>query len=199
MPGKLSHIDFKIADAPPGEAVIQHVQRSLPPGLTLTTAGTRKPGYQKMARAFHINLVALSLLALLVSAFLIYNTMKFFVVRRRELIGALRTLGVTRAQVFRIILGEAFVIGAIGTLCGLVLGVGLGQGLVRLVTRTINDMYFVVTVREPILTPMALVKGLTLGVGVTLLVALAPAREAAGVEPRRALSRSDTRVLDTNA
>ncbi len=191
MPGKLSHIDFKIADEPPSEAVIQRVQRSLPPGLTLTTAGTRSEATKKMARAFHINLVALSLLALLVSAFLIYNTMKFFVVRRRELIGALRTLGVTRAQVFRIILGEAFAIGAIGTLCGLVLGVGLGQGLVRLVTRTINDMYFVVTVRELILTPMALVKGLTLGVGVTLLVALAPAREAAGVEPRRALSRSD--------
>lgn len=191
MPGKLSHIDFKIADEPSGEAVIQRVQRSLPPGLTLTTAGTRSQATKKMAQAFHINLVALSLLALLVSAFLIYNTMKFFVVRRRELIGALRTLGVTRAQVFRIILIEAFAIGAIGTLCGLVLGVGLGQGLVRLVTRTINDMYFVVTVRELILTPMALVKGLTLGVGVTLLVALAPAREAAGVEPRRALSRSD--------
>lgn len=191
MPGKLSHIDFKIADEPPGEAVIQRVQRSLPPGLTLTTAGTRSQATKKMARAFHINLVALSLLALLVSAFLIYNTMNFFVVRRRELIGALRTLGVTRAQVFRIILGEAFAIGAIGTLCGLVLGLGLGQGLVRLVTRTINDMYFVVTVRELILTPMALAKGLTLGVGVTLLVALALAREAAGVEPRRALSRSD--------
>lgn len=191
MPGKLSHIDFKIADEPPGEAVIQRVQRSLSPGLTLTTAGTRSQATKKMARAFHINLVALSLLALLVSAFLIYNTMNFFVVRRRELIGALRTLGVTRAQVFRIILGEAFAIGAIGTLCGLVLGLGLGQGLVRLVTRTINDMYFVVTVRELILTPMALAKGLTLGVGVTLLVALALAREAAGVEPRRALSRSD--------
>ncbi len=48
-----------------------------------------------MTRAFAINLTALSLLALVVGMFLIYNTMTFSVVQRRELIGTLRALGVT--------------------------------------------------------------------------------------------------------
>jgi len=59
-----------------------------------------------MTRAFRLNLTALSLLALLCGAFLIYNTITFSVVQRRTLIGTLRALGVTRRQVFGLVLGE---------------------------------------------------------------------------------------------
>ena len=100
-----------------------------------------------MTRAFRLNLTALSLLALLCGAFLIYNTMTFSVVQRRPLLGMLRALGVTRAQVFTLVLAEAAV-GPVGTAAGFALGVALGRGLVRLVTQTINDLYFVLSVRE---------------------------------------------------
>ena len=68
-----------------------------------------------MILAFQLNLTALSLLALVVGMFLIYNTMTFSVVQRRPLIGTLRALGVTRGEVFALVMGEALVIGVVGT------------------------------------------------------------------------------------
>ncbi len=86
--------------------------------------------------------------------------------------------------------GEALAVGAVGTLLGIGLGLALAQGLLGLVTRTINDLYFVLSVREVWLTPGAVVKAVALGMGATLLAALAPAREAAATRPREALLRS---------
>ena len=48
-----------------------------------------------MTAAFRTNLTALSLLALVVGMFLIYNSMTFSVVQRRPMFGTLRCLGVT--------------------------------------------------------------------------------------------------------
>ena len=67
-----------------------------------------------MTAAFRTNLTALSLLALVVGMFLIYNTMTFSVVQRRPLFGTLRCLGVTRAEVFTLVVGEAFIVGVSG-------------------------------------------------------------------------------------
>ena len=111
-----------------------------------------------MTAAFSLNLRALSLLALVVGMFLVYNTMTFSVVQRRALIGTLRALGVTRGEVFTLVAGEALAVGAVGTLLGIGLGLALAQGLLGLVTRTINDLYFVLSVREVWLTPAAVLK-----------------------------------------
>src|SRR5690606_2928506 len=144
----------------------------------------------EMTRAFQLNLNALSLLALIVGAFLIYNTMTFSVVQRRPLIGTLRTLGVTRREVFALVLGEALLIGAAGTALGLGLGLALADGLLGLVTRTIDDLYFNLTVSRLTITPASLAKALALGLGATVAAALAPAREATHAPPVTVLSRS---------
>ena len=70
-------------------------------------AAARSSAVEQMTAAFRLNLTALSLLALVVGLFLIYNTMTFSVVQRRELFGTLRCLGVTRREVFAMVLGEA--------------------------------------------------------------------------------------------
>jgi len=88
------------------------------------------------------------------------------------------------------VLGEAAAVGAIGSLLGLGLGILLGQGAVRLVTQTINDLYFVVTVRGVAIETSSLVKGAALGMLATLVSAALPAWEAATVPPRLALTRS---------
>ena len=80
--------------------------------------------------------------------------------------------------------GEALLVGLIGSTLGALLGVLLGQGAVQLVTQTINDLYFVVTVRGVQIPVWSLVKGVVLGVGATLLSAALPAWEAASVPPR---------------
>lgn len=183
--GRLSRIDFVLADAE-----VEPLRAQLPPNVRLEAADARERSLESLTRAFEVNLRALSLLALLVGVFLVYNTMTFSVVQRRALWGALRALGVTRAEIFRLVCLEALGVGAIGSALGVGLGLLLAQELVKLVTRTINDLYFVVEVRALSLEPLVLAQAVAAGVGATLLAALAPARDAVNTPPRAALSRS---------
>jgi putative ABC transport system permease protein len=186
--GKLDHVDLLL---PEGDARLPlRVAAALPFGAELLPAGARTRSALDMTRAFRVNLTALSLLALVCGLFLIYNTMTFSVVQRRTLLGTLRALGVTRRQVFALVLGEAAVIAVAGTCGGLAAGVLLGRGLVGLVTRTINDLYFAVAVRQLPVPASTLAAGAALGLGATLLAALAPALEATLAPPRAVLSRA---------
>ena len=194
--GQLSRIDLIVGEDEAGRALLARVARALPPGAELVAAGARAGTTAQMIRAFQWNLTALSLLALVVGMFLIYQTMTFSVVQRRPLIGSLRAIGVTRGEIFTLVMGEALLIGVAGTAAGLGLGLGMARGLLALVTRTINDLYFVLAVRDVALDPLALGKGLALGVGATLLAALAPAIEATGAPPRVVMSRG---ALETQA
>jgi len=70
------------------------------------------------------------------------------------------------------------------------LGILLGQGTVRMVSQTINDLYFTTTVQANSISILSLVKGMLLGVLAALVTASFPAWEAASVPPRYALIRS---------
>ncbi len=167
------------------------IRRVIPASATLQPTSATVGALRDMTRAFDLNLRALSLLALIFGIFLIYNSVTFSVVQRRRLLGTLRALGATRREVFGLVQAEALVLGVAGAAVGVALGIGLGQGLVRLVTRTIQDLYFVVTVRELILTPWTLGKAVGLGVLGTLAAAAPPALEGALTHPRAALLRSE--------
>ena len=186
--GKLDRIDVILPEDDP--AALQRLEALLPEQASIVPVAARTGTIEQMTAAFRTNLTALSLLALVVGLFLIYNTMTFSVVQRRPLFGTLRCLGVTRNEVFVLVLAEAFVVGLLGATLGVILGVILGQGAVRAVTQTINDLYFVVTVRGLSIPPSSLAKGMVLGVIATVLAAAPPAWEAASVPPRVALSRS---------
>jgi putative ABC transport system permease protein len=193
--GRLTRIDLivghdEFGDDAPGRALLARIAAALPPGADLVAAGSQAGATARMILAFQWNLAALSLLALVVGMFLIYQTMTFSVVQRRPLIGSLRALGVTRAEIFALVMSEALVIGLVGTLLGLGLGFGMAQGLLRLVTRTINDLYFVVSVRDVALDPLTLAKSVLLGIGATVLAALPPALEATAAPPRVVMSRA---------
>lgn len=188
--GQLDRIDLVLPEGAAGEALLARVRRAVPPDAEVVPAAARAARTAGLTRAFRANLTALSLLALVCGVFLIWNTITFSVVQRRTLLGTLRALGVTRREVFALVLGEALVVGAAGTAAGLAAGVLLGRGLVRLVTRTINDLYFVLEVRALEVPPAVLLKGAALGLAATLLAALAPAREATAAPPRAVLTRS---------
>ncbi|HEY7041187.1 MAG TPA: FtsX-like permease family protein [Methylomirabilota bacterium] len=188
-PGRIGRIDLIVADDETGRARLDRIARALPAGAELVAAGARAGTTAQMIRAFQWNLTALSLLALVVGMFLIYQTTTFSVVQRRPLIGSLRAIGVTRREIFSLVMSEAALIGVVGTVGGLALGWALARGLLGLVTRTINDLYFVLSVRDVALEPLALAKGVLLGVGATLAAALAPALEATGAPPRVVMSR----------
>lgn len=188
--GRLSAIDLAVPEDEAGDAALRRIAGMLPPEAALVRAAARGQTLVQMTRAFRTNLTAMSLLALVVGSFLIYNTMTFAVLRRRALLGTMRALGVTRAEIFRLVLAEALAIGLAGAAIGLALGAALGLGLVRLVTRTIGDLYFVVTVRDAGLAVAPFAKGLALGLLATTAATLPAAFEAAGTAPRLALLRS---------
>lgn len=190
MHGRLSRIDCLLPNDEKGFRDAERLQASLPQGVELVRAAARPKRVEDMARAFDLNLTALSLLALMVGMFIIYNTMTFAVVQRRLSIGILRALGVTRGEIFRLVVGEALLIGVMGTSLGVAVGILLGRGLVGLVTQTINDLYFVVSVRQLDAEPLLLLKGFALGVLGVLAAALAPAQEATKAPPKAVLSRS---------
>ncbi len=185
-PGQISRIDLRLAGSGPSA----ELSAVLPPGTRLEPAGTRTDTLAGMIGAFDLNLTALSFLAMIFGMFLIYNAQTFSVVQRRELLGGLRALGVTRGEVLRTVLGESVVIGTLGAALGVAAGVVLGRGLVGLVTRTINDLYFVLTIDGLSVPPAVLAKGAVLGLATTVLAALPPALEAASVQPRMARIRS---------
>jgi len=186
MTGRLSRIDLILED----EAAVDRLQQWLPESYRIIPAAAQTSTIQQMTAAFQLNLTALSLLALVVGLFLIYNTMTFSVVQRRSLFGTLRCLGVTRREVFAMVLAEAFLIGLLGGLLGILLGLALGQVTVRLVTQTVNDLYFTTTVQSAGISLASLLKGLLMGLLATMLTAALPAWEAASVPPRAALLRS---------
>lgn len=183
--GRIDRIDL-ILD----ESRAAGLAAALPEGLRLVSAERRSQTLEQMTRAFHTNLTAMSLLAVLVGGFIIYNTMTFAVLRRRPLLGTLRTLGVTRGQLFALVLGEALVFAVVAAIIGAAAGVLVGWGLVQLVTRTINDLYFALTVSGLFVSPASLIKGVGLGILVTLAGAFGPALEAAASQPRDVLGRA---------
>lgn len=160
------------------------------PGARLLPAASRNAVFTELSRAFRVNLTALSLLALLVGVFLIYATMSFAIVQRREVFGILRAVGVSRRQMLIGILFEAGVIGGVATVLGLAIGHGLAIGLVDLMLSTIDDLYFTNTVTAVDAATLIYWKGLALGVSTTILAAIAPALEAARAAPDAAMSRA---------
>nr|MCW1966899.1 ABC transporter permease [Anaerolineae bacterium] len=192
MPGKISHIDL-IADerTEAGQMRLAQIRAILPPGAQIVRPESRSQSVESLSDAFELNLTALSLLALVVGMFLIYNTITFSVVQRRPIFGILRCLGVTRREIFRMVLVESLLLGAIGGLLGVALGIILGRGAVQLVTRTINDLYYVVNVQSIEIAPLTLLKGFVMGLVAAALAALPPAYEATSIQPITALKRSN--------
>ena len=186
--GRLSSIEVFIEKQAP--ATLAAIQKVLPGSALLVSIDSQADSMREMTRAFSINLQALGLLSLLVGMFLIYNTMTFLVIQRRRLIGSLRLLGVTRQQVFKLIIGEALLLAIIGTLLGIALGIALGQGLLYLISGTINAIYFRIDAASLMITPLQLGKGVLLGISATLLAVLPPAFEATRLSAVKVLARS---------
>lgn len=131
----------------------------------------------------------LGILALLMGAFIIFNTFRTVVAERRRDIGMLRALGAKRATVFGVILTEGLIQGVIGTLVGLALGyllaVGALAAMAPLMRRFLNADF-----GGPVVTPGTLIGSVVIGVGITLLAGLLPAISASKVTPLEALRPS---------
>ncbi len=95
-----------------------------------------------MLAAFHTNLTALSWIALIVGLFLVYNTVTISVVARRQEIGTLRALGLSRNKVLLLFLGEATALAAVGIAIGLGLARLLADAAVTMTSRTVSTIVY---------------------------------------------------------
>ena len=161
----------------------------LPEGVDLRPAGTGTDENRKMLAAFRWNLKLLSYIALVVGAFLIYNTISVSVVRRRAEIGIVRALGASRATILTAFIGEAASLGFIGALIGVPLGRVMASGAVKLMSATVDALYVSSRPGTIALSPYSIALTLIVGVGVAVASAYAPAREAALVAPVEAMAR----------
>jgi putative ABC transport system permease protein len=181
--GRVDRLDVTFPETVSDGTMARRIGASLPPGLSVSRPATRSETADRMLRAYRFNLTALGSIALLVGAFLIYNTLSMSVIRRWPEIGTLRALGASKGTIFRTFLAEGLAIGAIGTAAGEFLGAALSRAILGTVGETVVDIYRT-TARlslsssaEPVLAAAAV------GLAASLAASLAPAREAAGIPP----------------
>ncbi len=180
--GKLDRIDL-LVDPARKEAVTAALTALLPSGTRITHPAARTRQVENMVEAFGLNLTALAFIALFVSMFLIFNAVSMAVLRRRKEIGILRSLGVTRRQIIVQFLSEALFLGVVGSIIGLLLGTVMARGALGSVAQTISTLYLQVNATHLYLDPGVYLFGFALGVGMSLLSALAPAIEASQTPP----------------
>lgn len=128
-------------------------------------------------------LLAFGSIALIVGTFIIYNTFSMLVAQRLRELALLRAVGASRGQVGVSVVGEALVIGIIGSALGLLAGVGLAFGLSAL----LNAFDLGLPTGSMSVQPRTILVGLLVGVGVTVVSAYAPARRAASIPPVEAM------------
>lgn len=190
--GLLTQIDVIPEGNPESrDKTIREISGRLPPGVEILPVESLRESAASMTRAFELNLLALSLLALFVGLFLIYNTVTFSVLQRRAVFGTLRSIGVTPREILKMVIVETLALGIIGSVIGLVLGIALGNGLLGLVTGTVSNLYYTLTSSGYHLSALTLLKGFTLGIAASVAAGLVPAIEASGVRPVGALRRSE--------
>jgi putative ABC transport system permease protein len=167
----------------------------LPPGIEVRATGTATEENRKMLAAFRWNLKLLSYIALIVGAFLIYNTISVSVVRRRAEIGIARALGASRTDTLLSFTGEATVLGLVGAAIGIPLGRVMANGAVKLMGATVNALYVSSSPGPIEFSVSSVLTALIVGVGVAVAAAYAPAREAAQIAPIEAMARGRREFL----
>jgi putative ABC transport system permease protein len=177
----------------------EQLAKRLPHGLFLQRSGQSQETASQLSAAFHVNLWALSYLCLLVATFLIFNVVSFSVSHRRQSLGRLRILGITGRELAQLLVGEALLLGAVGSLLGVVFGLLLGRMLVPLVARTINDLYYVHAITQFSIDPFLIAKAFGSGLLATSLAAVVPAVMAAKTEPLELLRRVQLRGSNLRA
>jgi putative ABC transport system permease protein len=127
-------------------------------------------------------------IALLVGAFVIFNTLSITVAQRTREFATLRTLGASRKQVMRSVRLEGLVIGLLGSVIGLVAGLGISKGMIALFSLLGVELPDASTVVQP----RTVIVSLLLGTGITLLASILPARRATRVPPIAAVREGST-------
>ncbi len=190
--GRIDRLDVLLPPGADSIASLDAIAARLPPGLTAQRPSRRGEQVETMLAAFHANLTALSWIALIVGLFLVYNTVTISVVARRQEIGTLRALGLTRRKVLFLFLGEAAALAVAGIALGLGLARLLADAAVAMTAATVSAIYIAAASAPPDMNWGHVWLAAAIGLPLSLLAAAIPALEASRVEPTAAMRGHDT-------
>ncbi len=132
--GTYDEIDVRAAAGTSEEALKAALDKALPKGQVETTTGTELADEQAEVISSSMSglkqgMLVFAGISLFVGTFIIANTFTMLVAQRTKELALLRAVGASRRQVTRSVLIEAFVVGAVAAVAGLVAGIGIGAGL----------------------------------------------------------------------
>jgi len=134
-------------------------------------------------RFINVFLLIFAGIALFVGTFIILNTFAILVGQRSKELALLRAVGATRSQVTRSVLTEALIIGVVGSALGVLAGMGVAYALQALFTAIGAE----IPTGGLVLKPQTVVIGMSVGIVITVLAALAPSWRASRVAPVAAM------------
>lgn len=195
--GRVDTIDVIVASGANHSAVEQSIAKILPKGVEVVTGQTvaneQSSSINSALGFFSTALLVFALISLFVGGFTIFNTFSIIVGQRTKELALLRILGASRRQVFRSLLLESFLLGFVASLVGLGLGVLTAKGLAALL-----KAFGISLPQGPLVfAPKTVVAALIVGVGVTVVSAISPARRAVRIPPIAALSSPQNRSDDS--
>jgi putative ABC transport system permease protein len=186
--------DGSVSDAKLSKAI----QDALPPTSkteTLTGAEITLETQDQIGSAldfFGILLKTFSFIALGVGCFVIYNVFSISAAQRQRENALLRAIGASRKQITRAMLIESIVVGLIGSVVGLVAGVGLSAGLSALLRAVNID----IPSGGLVLSQNTVTSTIIIGLVVTVLSAILPARRAGKVPPLAAMRATALEIAE---
>ncbi len=172
------------------------IQDVLPPkveAVTSTSVADEQSDQLKEGLGFfRIALLVFAFIALFVGSFQIFNTFSIIVAQRAKELALLRAVGASRRQVLTSVIIEALVLGLVAAVIGIVAGVGIAVLLKALLSGFGIDLPSTSLQLEP----RTIVVSLIIGVVVTTVASVLPARRAARVAPIEALRDSQDAGAD---
>ncbi len=192
--GKLDRLDWVIPEEADRE-ILEAQLRKLYPAYKVERPARRNEQVEKMLAAFRANLLALSLVSILVGAFLVYNSMSIAVVRRVEEIGILRTLGITQKQIVQWVMAESFLLAMGGVTLGIFLGKLMAYDVLKIIGRTIQNLYLPVPLEQRLPDLFHSGGWILLGMVLILAATIPPALSTSRIEPGLSVRKGYTLVL----
>jgi putative ABC transport system permease protein len=174
----------------PGETVAtmkERIQRVLPQGYDVDTPTGRTRQVEALLDTFKKVMGFISVMALVVGMYLIYNAVSISTVQRRKEIGILRALGARRGEIVRLFLGEALLFSAVGSALGIVLGLVFAKLTIGMVARTVTESYLKASVSGITFSWVDLLGSALLGIVAGVLSAVAPALSISRISPISAI------------